>query len=321
MTSIILTLFRPTSPILPSKRDDNWNNLVDNNNKAGEVYSPMVVRNRNQDDNIKKMEEDSFELALKQTDPDYEAIHFSRGKAMGSNKNIKNNITKQVCVGEQVERASVLDFSSKKRELVLGIDRKPEIKPLSVFKVDKQEEMSSDEESIAEVIDVVADVNEDDASLSEEEEEEEYFDTQSSGSLRENSSIRTNAFIKSQPSKFNTTRRPGNQPVNRFSNHLSQDKSSGTTALINKFNNNGSKPKSNGEIVSKNLKTTKQLINKFNKTSNQDSNPVKIPAISPHLQRFSYNMPQQQSKPGPKNNSNVLKIVSALNKSGLPNLK
>ena len=36
---------------------------------------------------------------------------------------------------DEIETASVLDFSSKKRELVIGIDRKPEIKPLSVFKL------------------------------------------------------------------------------------------------------------------------------------------------------------------------------------------
>ena len=41
------------------------------------------LRNDDEDETEKRMKEDNFEISCKQTDPDYEAIHFNRGCAGG----------------------------------------------------------------------------------------------------------------------------------------------------------------------------------------------------------------------------------------------
>merc|ERR1712173_472705 len=94
----------------------------------------MMKHIKDQSDNEQKMKDDNFEVTNKQTDPDYETIHFNRGQSIKRSKTQIERIDADEDLDE-IETASVLDFSSKKRELVIGIDRKPEIKPLSVFKL------------------------------------------------------------------------------------------------------------------------------------------------------------------------------------------
>ena len=136
----------------------------------------MMRRSLDDEENVKKMKEDNFELARKQTDPDYEAIHFNRGKAINSviQKDLDKNISTVVSANafDNIETASVLDFSSKKRELVLGIDRKPEIRPLAAFKLGHSAESSSDDgDSVSNDI-IEVDINED-AELSEDDDSED----------------------------------------------------------------------------------------------------------------------------------------------------
>ena len=293
----------------------------------------MMRRPLEDEENLKKMKEDNFELSRKQTDPDYEAIHFNRGNATNSvfKKDLDKNISTVVSANafDEIETASVLDFSSKKRELVLGIDRKPEIRPLAAFKIGHSLESSSDDgDSIANDI-IEVDINED-AELTEED-ESEFGESETP--TTENISFKNNPFLKSQPNTFRN-QKPVNHAVNKVvkpprnknSSQAENNKMKGNmaAALIKQFNNNGLADNNIEEKTSKTVKTTtKQLINKFNNNSKSDH--IKTTTKSspnshyPHPQRFSYNIPQSKPKPGKQEkSSNVLKIVSALNKSGFP---
>ena len=57
----------------------NNNDNVDEHTGNDGVYSPMMMKHiKDQSDTEQKMKDDNFEVTNKQTDPDYETIHFNR---------------------------------------------------------------------------------------------------------------------------------------------------------------------------------------------------------------------------------------------------
>ena len=239
-------------------------------------YSPMVRKHLPREDAQEaetRMKEDSFELVHKQADPDYETIHFNRGGKAASSRNTKQ-LSRETDNLDKIESASVLDFSSKKRELVLGIDRKPEIKPLSAFKLDKCDEDSASDDTDTldlETFSLEVDVN---------EEAENASDTSEDPSDSEHivhkpppaecPKFSNNPFLKHQQ-KSNTkfTKNPtrpsprSDRSTKKFiQRNPDESKNNVTAALIRQFNNDKSQT-SSAETESKTVKTTtKQLINK-----------------------------------------------------------
>ena len=231
------------------------------------LYSPMMRKHlREQTDAVEqKMKEDSFEVTNKQADPDYEAIHFNRGR--GSQRRATE---------DKIESASVLDFSSTKRELVLGIDRKPELRPLSAFKhspIDKQEEQQNHDTLSLEIDD-----NEEAETISDlgdDHQDADYVTTPEEVTESETSTLSENPFLKQQSNnfKFNksrsspprTTKAEFHSPPKQFVKRNLVDngnlKKNLTAALIRQFNHEKSQETSPEGKTS--VKTsTKQLISK-----------------------------------------------------------
>ena len=236
-------------------------------NTGGGLYSPMMRKHLREDTVEKKMKEDSFEVTNKQTDPDYETIHFNRGR--GSQRRATE---------DKIESASVLDFSSKKRELVLGIDRKPELRPLSAFKqspIDKQEDPQKNDTFSLEIDD-----NEETETISSDldchHQEADEVPTPEDVTESETSTLSENPFLKQQSNnfKFNKSRSspprtikaefhsPPKQFVKRNLVDNGNLKKNLTAALIRQFNHGKSQENSPPEISTSVKNSTKQLINK-----------------------------------------------------------
>ena len=238
-------------------------------------YSPMVRKHLPREEAQEaetRMKEDSFELVTKQADPDYETIHFNRGGKAASSRNT-NQLSRETDNLDKIESASVLDFSSKKRELVLGIDRKPEIKPLSAFKLDKCEDSASEDTDTLdlETFSLEVDVNEEAENSSDTSDalsDSEHIEQKPSPA--ECPKFSNNPFLKHQQ-KSNTkfTKNPtrpsprSDRSTKKFIQRKpDESKNNVTAALIRQFNNDKSQT-SSAETESKTVKTTtKQLINK-----------------------------------------------------------
>ena len=114
-----------------------------NRRGSNDLYSPMRKAERKIEhvDNIasvlvnhnKMINKDS--LILKESDPDYESVEFP------DENSLKNPLFSELLCDNfrNIDNNSELDFSTHKRNLVLGIDRKPEIKPLPIFKIEVNE--------------------------------------------------------------------------------------------------------------------------------------------------------------------------------------
>ena len=289
----------------------------------GVVYSPMMrkhLRNDEEDENVKRMKEDNFEIVRKQTDPDYEAIHFNRGRAGGVSGRNKQDETKMAKADsfDLIESASVLDFSSKKRELVLGIDRKPELKPLSAFKLENQ----IIQEKFGDHADDI-----DDSFITEDEES----DLHSSENIVDDS----NDFIREVPKKivpsFNKTplkktikishEIKTESPLREICDDNNNLKINQTAALIKQFNKVESEESSPGKLPNKTKTTTKHLINKFNNSKSPFPTANKPSPVMNNSNKFSYNVPMPTNRTQikkEKNDSKVKQMVSAFNKSGFP---
>ena len=232
---------------------------------GGGLYSPMMRKHLREDTVEKKMKEDSFEVTNKQADPDYETIHFNRGR--GSQRRAE----------DKIESASVLDFSSKKRELVLGIDRKPELRPLSAFKqspIDKHEDPQKQDTFSLEI-----DANEESETISDVDDHHhqdmDEVPTPEHVTESETSTLSENPFLKQQSNnfKFNksrssprTTKAEFHSPPKQFVKRNLVDngnlKKNLTAALIRQFNHGKSQENSPPEISTSVKTSTKQLINK-----------------------------------------------------------
>ena len=237
------------------KNTDIWVDLagedtIDDSAKTDAVvYSPMMrkhLRNNDDDDETaRRMKEDNFEISRKQTDPDYEAIHFNRGAAGGAsgrNKPVEPKTVKPDSF-DIIESASVLDFSSKKRELVLGIDRKPELKPLSAFKMENQLIQERCDDHIDDI---------DDAFITEDEEESDLSENITDASS-------SNTFIKDVPKK--TVPPIKKTPLKKTIKICDEVQTVPTVTKISDENNNS------------NRNLTAALIKQFNKVDSEDSTP------------------------------------------------
>ena len=306
------------------EKDVNNNN---NNTDIG-VYSPMMTIRKDQE---AKMREDNFVITNIQADPDYEAIHFNKFRKLGKvdgdddegeiglegleDLNIENF--------DQLETSSVLNFSSEKRDLVLGIIRKPEIKPLTVFNKDLAAVPERKDNSLEIEVDVnVEDIQALTPSTGEVLEGHEGSEDDKEFSA-ECPTISNNPFLKNN-ANMNTKARtcyidkklPIKKPVRRLtpSNRSSspgthQDIVTGSkaAALIRQFNNEESSH--NTELCpSETLKTTtKKLISKFNKET------------KPTFPRSNYltnpSLGVRRNTGTKKTASKVQQMVSAFNKS------
>ena len=225
------------------------------------LYSPMMRKHLREDKDVeRRIKEDSFEVNNRQADPDYETIHFNRGR--GSQRKATEPDPQ-----DKIESASVLDFSSKKRELVLGIDRKPELRPLSAF---KQSPQNNDDLSLE------TDVNEEAETISEIEDHDDAIDleTPEETTESETSTLTENPFLKQQSNNFkfnksksppHTTKAEFHSPPKQFVKRNLDDngklKKNLTSALIRQFNHG--KSQENSPEINTSVKTsTKQLINK-----------------------------------------------------------
>ena len=225
------------------------------------LYSPMMRKHLREDKDVeRRIKEDSFEVNNRQADPDYETIHFNRGR--GSQRKATEPDPQ-----DKIESASVLDFSSKKRELVLGIDRKPELRPLSAF---KQSPQNNDDLSLE------TDVNEEAETISEIEDQDDAIDleTPEETTESETSTLSENPFLKQQSNNFkfnksksppHTTKAEFHSPPKQFVKRNLDDngklKKNLTSALIRQFNHG--KSQENSPEINTSVKTsTKQLINK-----------------------------------------------------------
>ena len=312
-----------------------------NNNDEG-VYSPMVVQIGK--DLEVKMIEDNFDIVNRQADPDYEAIHFSKSKKVGRNDNdvnLEGLEDLNIETFDRIETSSVLNFSSEKRDLVLGIIRKPEIKPLSVF---NKELGGALESSTNTSLEIEVDINMEDREDNNEDQlpsenepgvnEGAKVSLEDTDSILECPAITKNPFLKNN-SKLNqhhrfkksniekkqpkfVPKKPCRQTNFDHSNNNSStgdgDSDSGMTvtkaaALIRQFNNGGSAGKLSEECSGDSLKTpTKKLINKFNSE--------KKPTFSKTNYSFTPSLGVRSSNTGTKNTqTKVQQMVSAFNKS------
>ena len=258
-------LLSPCSPLPPMRDTDILQDLGEDEIKVtgSGLYSPMMRKHLREDKDVeRRMKEDSFEVDNSQADPDYETIHFNRGR--GSQRK-----TSEPDSQDKIESASVLDFSSKKRELVLGIDRKPELRPLSAF---KQSPHNHDDLSLE------IDVNEEAETNSEIDDhlQQDADDVETSEEFTESetSTLSENPFLKQQsnPFKFNKSKSPSrttkaefHSPPKQFVKRNLDDngklKKNLTAALIRQFNHG--KSQENSPEINTSVKTsTKQLINK-----------------------------------------------------------
>ena len=241
------------------------------------LYSPMMRKHiRGETEAEKRMKEDSFEVTHKQTDPDYETIHFNRGQ--GSQRRANERVNERASEPnplDKIESASVLDFSSHKRDLVLGIDRKPELKPLSVFK----HSLDDHEKDLANLdcTSLELDINEESETISEmDEEHQEIEDAEppEENTESETSTLSENPFLKHQSQKFkvnksksspHTTKVEFHSPPKHFVKRNFVDngtlKNNLTAALIRQFNH-GDSEKTSPEINQPVKASTKELINK-----------------------------------------------------------
>ena len=316
---------------------------INNNDEA--VYSPMVNMRKDQE---VKMIEDNFEIINKQADPDYEAIHFSKNKKLGrNNDDIKLEGLEDLNIEtfDRIETSSVLNFSSEKRDLVLGIIRKPEIKPLSVFNKELGGVLDSSTDNSLEIeVDVNMedreDTNED--QWPSENEAGEAVDTTASledtESIVECPAITKNPFLKNN-SKLNQHHKfkrsniekkqpkvvPKKFPFKRINLDHSNNKNNNTSiedgdsdmtvtkaaALIRQFNNGSSSGKHSEGCSGDSLKTpTKKLISKFNSE--------KKPAFSKTNYPFTPSLGARGNNTGTKNTqTKVQQMVSAFNKSNI----
>ena len=299
----------------------------------------MVTIREDQEERIKsKMIEDNFEITNKQTDPDYEAIHFNKQKKLLKKNEEDDGIMRtddlNIETFDRLETSSALDFSAEKRDLVLGIIRKPEIKPLCVFNKDR---VSGQESSKETSLEIEVDINvmgsqenilqrksgEFIEEISDDKESEEEME-----SIADCPTISNNPFLKNnmrtdkrfkictedkKQSKFI----PKKLPFRKVSSNRSDRKitteegvvvSSNAAALIRQFNNDESSGK-NTEICSNGtLKTTtKKLINKFN----QETRPAFPNANYSNNPSLGARTTTQTKK----TSSKVQQMVSAFNKS------
>ena len=260
-------MLSPCSPLPPMRGTDILQDLGEDEIKVtgGGLYSPMMRKHLREHDAVEqRMKEDSFEVTNKQADPDYEAIHFNRGR--GSQRRAAE---------DKIESASVLDFSSKKRELVLGIDRKPELRPLSAFKqspIDKQDDPQKHDTVSLEIDD-----NEEAETISDlgnDHQDADYVTTPEEATESETSTLSDNPFLKQQSNnfKFNksrssprTTKAEFHSPPKQFVKRNLVDngnlKKNLTAALIRQFNH-GKSQESSPERSTSVKTSTKQLINK-----------------------------------------------------------
>ena len=280
------------------------------------------------DDTKKKMEEDNFDVSNKQTDPDYEAIHFNRQRSLrgaGNTENVEPDVF------DSIETASELDFSSHKRELVLGIDRKPEIKPFEVFKFNKTQDMPELVETLENVIDKIGtDINQDELLVSKNANIAK--DSTSGDSTISHSK---NPFLINQSNNFKvkqSVQRPFTPPrelsledKNSNETETGENKNvNSTAALIKQFNNDGKCLNGGTSRGDENKASTKQLINKFNspaKTFNGKTliglnNNKKFTYCNPAITSDNRTNKQSANK---KLTSNVQRMVSAFNNVGFPN--
>ena len=316
-----------------------------NNNDEG-VYSPMVKLRKDQE---VQMIEDNFEITNKQTDPDYEAIHYSKYKRLGKNDDeIKLEGLEDLNVEtfDRIETSSVLNFSSEKRDLVLGIIRKPEIKPLSVFNKERGGVLDSSTENSLEIeVDVNLeereDTNEDhwpsenEDAVSGEAGDDTAGVVEEAESVLECPAITKNPFLKNnsklnQHHKFKRSNNEKKQskfvpkkfPFRRTNFEHSNNNNSTPSdddmtikkaaALIRQFNNGGPPGKDSEGCSEERLKTpsTKKLINKFN--------GEKMPAFSRTNYNFTPSLGARSNNTGTKNTQTKVQLmVSAFNKSNL----
>ena len=307
------------------EKDVNNNN---NNNANIGVYSPMMTIRKDQE---AKMREDNFVITNIQADPDYEAIHFNKFRKLGKvdgdddegeiglegleDLNIENF--------DQLETSSVLNFSSEKRDLVLGIIRKPEIKPLTVFNKDLAAVPERKDNSLEIEVDVnVEDIQALTPSTGEVLEGHEGSEDDKEFSA-ECPTISNNPFLKNN-ANMNTKARtcyidkklPIKKPVRRLTpsnrsnspgTHQDIVPGSKAAALIRQFNNE--ETSHNTELCpSETLKTTtKKLISKFNKET------------KPTFPRSNYltnpSLGVRRNTGTKKTASKVQQMVSAFNKS------
>ena len=109
-------------------------NRVDHN----DAYSPMEFSKKDTERNQTQTDA-AGDTQMKLGDIDYESFAFPHEKShkVQVNNNV-DPINSVILDDKKVtnDNISELDFSIRKRELVLGIDRKPEIKPLALFKLE-----------------------------------------------------------------------------------------------------------------------------------------------------------------------------------------
>ena len=123
---------------------------------SNDLYSPMrkAERKAEGDDTlacVKVKQSKPGEIDTndgEKMDIDYESVDLRVTELLDSNLKIgeDHNMTTRIKHSEllsddfrDIDSNSVLDFSARKRNLVLGIDRKPEIKPLSIFKTESNQ--------------------------------------------------------------------------------------------------------------------------------------------------------------------------------------
>lgn len=298
----------------------------------------MVTIRKDQEAKIRnKMIEDNFEITNKQTDPDYEAIHFNKQKKLLKKNEEGDRIMRtddlNIEAFDRLETSSALNFSAEKRDLVLGIIRKPEIKPLCVFNKDRVTGQESSKETSleSEVDNSVMGSQENILQRISGESIEEISDhkeiEEEMESIADCPTISNNPFLKNNTKtdkrfkicngKKQSKLISKKLPLRKVSSNRSERKttteegvvvSSNAAALIRQFNNDESSSK-NTEICSNGtLKTTtKKLINKFN----QETRPAFPKANNPNNPSLGARTNTQTKKTSTK----VQQMVSAFNKS------
>ena len=312
-----------------------------NNNDEG-VYSPMVKIRKEQE---VKMIEDNFEITNRQADPDYEAIHFSKSKKHDDIR-LEGIEDLNIETFDRIETNSVLNFSSEKRDLVLGIIRKPEIKPLTVFNKERGGGLDSSRENSLEIeVDVNMEEREgstgdqEDQGPSETEDGEAGDDAtciEEAESIIECPAITKNPFLKNnlklnQHHKFKRSNIEKKQskvvpkkfPFRRTNSENSNNSKTSSeecandmtikkaAALIKQFNNGGSSGKHSEGCSGESSKTpgTKKLINKFNSS---EKKPTFCPTNYPGLGVSGVRSNHSGSR---NTQTKVQQMVSAFNKS------